>query len=217
VRMRLRQMRDNAAVLAAAASLSAGCSDQHAAGGLPLPAGTGAAGTAAGSGGAGSAGSAGKAGSAGSAGKPGAGAGGRSGIGGVAGYAVVDPLPQPFQCSAPPFMDTNTSANWESMKALLISSSARAGGSGSPFLQSVRSDHYNITATVNASSYPPSARLTLVSGSWPQLTVVFLSFMCSLPGGGYSTYELTLQLDTSKPAAMGTVPIMLGRGEDAGI
>lgn len=220
VRARLRQMRDNAAVLAAAASLGAGCSEQHGGGGGdPPPAGTGAAGVAAGSGGtAAAAGSGGKAGASGSGGKAGSsGSGGKAGLGGVAGYAVVDPLPQPFACAKPPALESKTSAKWSGTQALLITLSAAQSVEGPAFLQKVATDAANVSGAVDQSMYPAAARLTLQSGSWPRSTTALLSFMCRMPDNSYGTHTITLRLDTSSPSASGTVPITTAAGEDAGI
>jgi len=222
VRARLRQITERAAALAAAASLSAGCSGKSH--GLDGDNVAGDGGTGAGRGGrSGSGGTGGYLPTGGTSGygvvdplpPPSGGYGGMAGYSaGSGGYAVVDPVPPPYICPAPDALAVAVNAEWRSFSIELLVQPAVSPTLGPITLQSARA-----TGGVSASVDPGSqtVRLSVPSGSWPGLVELSLSLTCS-GQNGFISYEVGLRLDTSRPAASGIVFYQFIDGDrDAGI
>jgi len=222
VRARLRQLlqlSEQAAALAAAASITA-CSDTHAGdqttagsaglgtaavGGVMSQAGHTGAGTGAGRGGMGVAGA---------AASGGMGGTGRPPSGGTAGYGVVDPLPPPsYVCSMVKIF--TASAQWQDAQNVALSVQL-AGATYGVALSSAMVPTA-VTASISSASSPYAAKLQ--SGAWPPTTRVTLNFTCSGGGGTPSTAQATVWLDTSHPAGSGAVTVtMTAPGDqDAGL
>ena len=236
VRARLRQISERAAAIAAAASLSAGCSGKT----HGLDANTvGDGGTGAGRGGSGATG--GTAGYVPTGGTAGYGvvdplpwpsgtggyggiAGGPAGTGGSAGYAVVDPVPPPYICPSPDALALSVSAQWNNFTIDLFvqpaGSFTPSPGAGIPApspqitVQSVRVTGGISVVVVSGSQI----RLSVTNGSWPPVVELSLSLVCAGPSGAVLYYEVGLRLDTSRPATAGTVFYQLIDGDaDAGV
>lgn len=228
VRKRLAQITERAAAIAAAASLSAGCSDSHTASNAETDGGAGSAGThSAGKGGAG-----GFSGVGGSAGygvvdplPPPAGSGGfggfagtttaGTGVGGSAGYGVVDPMPDPFVCPAPPAADvTVTSAVWSGDSIVIQLQLTDVRAQGLSTLETATAES-GVRVVVNRAFGNVTLTLTAANG-WPDPVDLFLGFHCKAEFGAVN-YQFHVRLFPSG-AHTGNVPFTLVTDDmDAGI
>lgn len=206
VRARLRQLSDNAALLAAASNLVACGSEAH------EPAAPGANGGSAGLG-TGGQNVAGRAGVGAVAGKSGTGGtGGVPGKPGVtAGYGVVDPLPSPAQVCAM-LSISSASAEWKDAQTAVLSVQLSRPLYGQAVLTAVMATS-GVTASITGTAQPYT--VTLKTQTWPKSTQLTLAFTCT--GSTVTgTFMTTVVLDTSNPSMIGPIKVITGRDVDAG-
>lgn len=200
VRSRLQQIKDNAAIMGAAAAIAAcGSGNKYnVVDELPSPAGRGAGG------------------------RPGSTAGygvvdplpspaGYGGVGGpqlpAAGVSGSGLPAQGMMCSAANLLDTTSArAEWRSTTTLLFSINLVSTAPATAVkVTQVISNAMNAT-DVSAGIVP--FKVVLESSPWPERTYIKLSVVCE-SAAQRTTESLTFDIDASKPAAAGEAPVTL--------
>jgi hypothetical protein len=134
------------------------------------------------------------------------------------GYGVVDPLPPPYMCVAPnEFPISVVQAEWQQFAVVVSILPSNGNGPTTNTLLAGVSTTDKAMATVTSANPPFGIRLETAPGVWPARVDAVLAFTCS-DSAGSKHYDVKLRLNTSNPAASGTVPYeMVAADDDAGI
>lgn len=137
-------------------------------------------------------------------------------------YSVVDEIPDPYICpSGPnPSLIEISAVEWQDSAILVHARLLDPMAAGYVMLSGFRAQNgimvHELPPVLTSSIMIRVSSDIDASNAWPAMLPLELSFVCDEPGAS-KHYALSLQLDTSQPAASGAVPFELRPAPDAGI